>query len=250
METIGWDYTALAQSYVSRPDYADAAIDQMIRTVGVHPGAQACDVGAGVAHLTLPLLRRGLRVTAIEPNAAMRALGVERTREFPNVAWRNGTAEQTGEPDRAFELVTFGSSFNVCDRPTSLRETARILRPNGWFACMWNHRDLDDPLQRAIESVIHSRIPGYTYGNRREDQTSVITDSGLFESVTYIEARVTHRLSKGRFVDAWRSHATLQRQAGEAFQDIVRAIEALALGLPDASVSVPYQTRVWVARRI
>jgi len=47
-------------------------------------------------------------------------------------------------------------------------------------------------------------------------------------------------------MDAWRSHATLQRQAGAAFPVIVSGIEAALKGR--SKVDVPYTTRVWCAR--
>ena len=141
-----WDYTALAHAYLKRPDYADAAIDAMLAIMGARKRDKICDVGAGLAHLTLMLAARDMDVTAVEPNDAMRANGIKRTKELTNVRWHEGIGEQTGQPSRSFDIVTFGSSFNVCDRPAALKESARILRLGGWFACLWNHRQLDDPI--------------------------------------------------------------------------------------------------------
>ena len=54
-----WDYTELAEAYLKRPQYSDQAIDQLMELSGVTRGDQVCDVGAGVAHLTLKLADRG-----------------------------------------------------------------------------------------------------------------------------------------------------------------------------------------------
>jgi ubiquinone/menaquinone biosynthesis C-methylase UbiE len=240
-----WDYTDLAKAYLKRPDYADLALDEMIAHAGLRPGALACDVGAGVAHLTRKLELRGLRVVAVEPNDAMRTLGSTRTR---GVVWYEGTGEDTRQPDATFDLVTFGSSFNVTDRARALVETARIARPGGWFACMWNHRDLEDPLQRAIETTIARLVPGYAYGTRREDQSDVIRASGLFSEVRRVEGRVIHGQTRAEVVEAWRSHATLQRQAGERFDEVVDTIAALLDRVADETVLVPYTTRIWMAQ--
>lgn len=56
-------------------------------------------------------------------------------------------------------MVTFGNSFNVCNRKEALKETARILKPKGWFAYMWNHRDLNYLTQASIENFIKNKIP-------------------------------------------------------------------------------------------
>ncbi|MHB2250587.1 class I SAM-dependent methyltransferase [Pseudomonas fitomaticsae] len=243
-----WDYTTLADAYLKRPDYADAAIDAMLSIAGAEQGDKFCDVGAGVAHLTLMLAARGLDVTAVEPNDAMRANGIKRTAELVNVKWHEGTGEATGQATQAFDMVTFGSSFNVCDRQQALKETARILKPRGWFACMWNHRNLEDPIQARIEAIIKERVPGYGYGTRREDQTAVIDASELFGPVVHLDARVIHEQSIEECLEAWRSHATLERQAGANFHEVISAIDDYLKGLKTPSIQIPYSTNIWVAQ--
>ena len=243
-----WDYTTLADAYLKRPDYADAAVDAMLSIARAAGGDKVCDVGAGVAHLTLMLAARGLDVSAVEPNDAMRANGVKRTERLGNVRWHEGTGEATGQASQAFDIVTFGSSFNVCDRHQALKETARILKPRGWFACMWNHRQLENPIQAQIEAIIKERVSGYGYGTRREDQTAVIDSSGLFGPVVHVDARVMHEQTIEECVEAWRSHATLERQAGAAFHQVVAVIEDYLRRLGTPSIQIPYSTNIWVAQ--
>jgi ubiquinone/menaquinone biosynthesis C-methylase UbiE len=243
-----WDYTTLADAYLKRPDYADAAIDAMLSIAGAEQGDKFCDVGAGVAHLTLMLAARSLDVIAVEPNDAMRANGIKRTADLGNVSWHEGTGEVTGQSSQAFDMVTFGSSFNVCDRQQALKETARILKPRGWFACMWNHRHLDDPIQARIEAIIKERVAGYGYGTRREDQTAVIDASELFGPVVHLDARVIHEQSIAECLEAWRSHATLERQAGARFHEVIDAIDDYLQSLQTPSIQIPYSTNIWVAQ--
>lgn len=243
-----WDYTRLADAYLKRPDYADSAIDAMLSIAGVEKKDKFCDVGAGVAHLTLLLAARGFDVVAVEPNDAMRTIGTKRTEKLGNVRWHEGTGEATGQAAQAFDVVTFGSSFNVCDRQQALKETVRILKPRGWFACMWNHRQFEDPIQAQIEAIIKARVSGYGYGTRREDQTAVIDASGLFGPVVHLDSRVMHEQTIEECVEAWRSHATLERQAGAGFHDVVAAIESYLRSLGVPSIQIPYSTNIWLAQ--
>lgn len=243
-----WDYTSLADAYLKRPDYSDDALDEMLRTASLSKGDVVCDVGAGVAHLTIKLAQRGLKVFAVEPNDAMRANGIARTKAFENVNWSEGTGEATGQPSAKFDIVTFGSSFNVTDRQQALRESSRILKRDGWFACMWNHRDLDDPIQSGIEDIIKRQIAEYAYGTRREDQTDEILASGLTKKVKKIEGRVFHRQSVADCLEAWRSHATLHRQAGDRFPEIIRQVEELLAETGKKEIAIPYTTRIWLAQ--
>jgi ubiquinone/menaquinone biosynthesis C-methylase UbiE len=245
-----WNYTSLADAYLRRPDYSDCAIDAMLKVAEISGGANFCDVGAGVAHLTLMLAIRGMDVTAVEPNDAMRANGIKRTAAFDSVNWYEGTGENTGQADGIFDMVTFGSSFNVCDRQKALTETARILKPKGFFACMWNHRQLDDEIQGKIESIIKGKISGYGYGTRREDQSAVIKASNLFKNVVHMDASVMHKQTIEECVEAWRSHATLERQAGETFHQIIDQIESYLVSLGTESIQIPYSTNIWVAQLI
>jgi ubiquinone/menaquinone biosynthesis C-methylase UbiE len=243
-----WDYTTLANAYLKRPDYADAAIDALLSIVDAKKSDKFCDIGAGVAHLTLMLARRGLDVVAVEPNNAMRINGIKRTEGLSNIRWHEGTGEATDQADHVFDAVTFGSSFNVCDRQQALKEAARILKPQGWFACMWNHRLLDDPIQSRIEEIIKRQIPDYGYGSRREDQTAVIDASKLFGPVIHLDSRVIHEQGIEDCVEAWRSHATLQRQAEAVFHDVVASIEIYLQSLNAPTIKIPYSTNIWAAQ--
>lgn len=243
-----WDYTNLAEAYLKRPDYAQGAIDKMMRTANVRKGSIVCDVGAGAAHLTMKLAESGLIVYAVEPNDAMRINGIKRTKCFDKVQWFEGVGEHTGMEDSVFDLVTFGSSFNVCDRMKALQETKRILKDQGWFACMWNHRDLNDPLQAEIECIFKEEITSYDYGTRRQDQTSIINESGLFNDVVYIDGTIEHEIPVEDFIEGWKSHGTLARQSKDRFELINAKIRKLIESKGQKYIKVPYTTRIWMAQ--
>ncbi len=243
-----WDYTDLAQSYRKRPDYADEALDRLFEICSISTPAKVCDVGAGTAHLTVKLAKRGFSIDAVEPNDAMRKLGMEKTYELKQVSWFEGTGENTGRPSGEYDLVSFGSSFNVVDQIKALHECFRILKPEGWFVCCWNHRDLKDPLQQDIERIIRDSISDYKYGRRRENQTGIINESGLFGKVHRFEGHIVHKLKKRDIKDAWRSHATLHRQAGDCFPKIIERISTMIENLPENRISVPYTTVGWCAQ--
>ena len=248
-----WDYTNMAEAYLKRPDYSSAALEKMLSVAKIAGGGvqyRICDIGAGAAHLTLFLAKKNFDVVAIEPNDAMRANGIKRTAKYKNVKWLEGVGEHTNQPSDFFDMVTFGSSFGVTNRDEALAESQRILKKDGWFACMWNHRDLSDPIQMKIENIIKSHVKDYKYGTRRESQNQIIADSGRFDNVLDFTERVVYEIPVEDIVEGWRSHGTLERQSGENFTTIVEDIARFLRSLGKDKISVPYDTHVYMARVI
>ena len=243
-----WDYTNRAATYDARAAYSGAALDKLIRAMGCEPLEPVADIGAGTGKLTVPLLDRNLVVIAIEPNDAMRELGIRNT-AGRSVSWTKADMHHTGIDDNSVAHAFFGSSFNVADQQVTLKEVARILKPGGFFACMWNHRDLSDPLQAEIENIFKREVPNYNYGKRRENPTSDIEKSKLFGPINHIEERFVATLPARNWVSAWSSHATVARQVGEQkMADIVTEIGRLVGAAKD--VIVPDTTVIWYAQRV
>ena len=238
-----WDYSERAHTYDCRADYSKKAILNLLNTVKLYPGEKVADIGAGTGKLTKVLIDYGLNVLAVEPNKTMRNYGMDNL-TGRRVTWFEGKGEETGLEDNSVKAVFFGSSFNVVNQPHALVETARVLRANGIFSCMWNHRDTADVIQREIELIIRNEIPNYNYGSRRRDPTKIIQGSGLFGEVMKIEETFSVKMKKTDMIKAWQSHDTLFRQAGEKFQNIINEISNL---LTMESYMVPYSTKMWFA---
>jgi len=113
-----------------RPDWPDE-----IATVGCVPAESAVlDLGAGTGKLTRILARRFARVTAVEPDAAMRAL-------IPVGEPLDGEAETIPLADDSVEGVFCAEAFHWFDWPVAVRETARVLRPRGVVVLCFNMPD-------------------------------------------------------------------------------------------------------------
>ena len=48
----------------------------------------------------------------------------------------------------------------------------------------------------------------------REDQTAFLNESNLFNQVIHLSSIIEHEQTIKDCIEAWKSHATLQRQAG------------------------------------
>jgi tRNA/tmRNA/rRNA uracil-C5-methylase (TrmA/RlmC/RlmD family) len=50
----------------ARPEYPEALFDTLVDTAGLNPGDRLLEVGCATGKATIPLARRGFRITCIE----------------------------------------------------------------------------------------------------------------------------------------------------------------------------------------
>lgn len=248
MVKVTWDYSALASSYHKRAPYSSLLIEKVINKAGLTESSVVCDMGAGTGFLAREFAKRKISVNAVEPNQLMRAHGKLACQPWTNISWFVGMAESNCQHDHSADLISFGSSFNVVNQNLALQESKRICRPGGWLLLLWNHRNLTQGLQAEIEGYIINQIPGYQYGSRRQNHTDFLVNTGLFSSVKSYQQQFVFEQTQDDIIEAWHSHATLQRQAGPKYAAILKGIEGLIRKQDNQTLFTPYHTHAWLAK--
>ncbi|MGS2810773.1 class I SAM-dependent methyltransferase [Nocardia sp. MW-W600-9] len=137
-----------------RPDYAAAAIRWALGPVG-RTDPVVLDLGAGTGKLTDGLLAAGAAAIAVEPDAAMLA---ELVRRYPSVSALSGAAEAIPLPDDSVDAVVAGQAFHWFDQERAFPEIARVLRPGGVFAALWNTDDNSTEWVAGLQRVSRSEV--------------------------------------------------------------------------------------------
>lgn len=116
--------------------------------------AVVLEVGAGTGKLTQQLVALGHDVHATEPDPEMLAV---LQRDLPETRATRASAEDLPVPDRSFDVVVAAQSFHWFDHERALAEFARVLRPGGHVALVWNSRDERIPWVRRLGRLIGSQ---------------------------------------------------------------------------------------------
>lgn len=169
-----------------RPDYPATAVTAMLTGLAPPSALGIADIGAGTGILSRQLADRGAQVAAVEPNAAMR----EAARPHARVTWHDGTAEATGLPFAAHDVVTVAQAFHWFHPTIALPEFHRILRPGGRLVVLWNHRSRDDAFTLGYRHALEA-IDGEAPAERSTFDPQTVTRSGCFTNLRTL--RFEHR---------------------------------------------------------
>ena len=134
------------------------------------------DIGSGTGIFTRLLLQRGLRVFGLEPNANMRQAGAEYLAEYGNFTSIDGGAEDTGLAAASVDLITAAQAFHWFNNEQSRKEFARILKPGGQLALIWNRRRLEQPFQQAYDALLREVAPEYGQVNHMNLSSAAIAE--------------------------------------------------------------------------
>ena len=166
-------FARVADAYEqARPGYP---ADAVLWLAGETP-CDVVDLGAGTGKLTRSLAALGHHVVAVEPLGEM----LDRLRAaVPGVTAVAGSAESMPLPDGAADVVACAQAFHWFDQEAALAEIARVLRPGGRIALVWNVRDERVPWVSELSDAMVGRT-GVDRG-----AAAPIEQSGLYGPVEH-----------------------------------------------------------------
>jgi len=171
-------FSSRVENYVKyRPGYPNEVIETLRNECGLTSDSIIADVGSGTGILTEMFLRNGNEVYGIEPNREMREAAERLLRDYPRFRSVASRAEEIALGDASVDFVTAGQSFHWFDREKTRTEFARVLKPRGWIALIWNERVTSTtPFLVAYEQLLKDYSTDYEQVDHRRIDDDVIRD--------------------------------------------------------------------------
>lgn len=238
----GLSFGSAAAAYDrGRPGYPADAVAWLV--AGSEPAAQAqvvLELGAGTGKLTAELVAQGHAVHATDPDAAMLAVLEE---QVPGCSAKQGTAEEIPANDRCVDLVVAGQAFHWFDHDRALPEIARVLKPGGHVALVWNGMDTRIPWVRRLVQVLEAEVEG-------PGAEQVLVTSDLFGFVEDKQFKHWQDVNRETIIDLVRSRSYVASLPPE--QADAKVAQVLALyddyGRGMDGMQIPYVTHCFRAQ--
>jgi SAM-dependent methyltransferase len=242
-EILAASFEHSAEAYErGRPGYPAEAVGHVAAELGIGPGRRVLDLAAGTGKLTRALVGLGAEVVAVEPLPAMRA---QLAAALPGVEVFGGSAEAIPVPDGSVDVVTVGQAFHWFDPPRALAEIARVLRPAGGLAMIWNEADESDPAVKRLFTAMR------TVGNRPDtieaDWRIPVDESGHFDPMRRGRFRWTDHLTHAELLASVQSRSYVTVLEPERRAEFFTMIDGVIAELPEP-MPLPYVTEAYWCR--
>jgi SAM-dependent methyltransferase len=240
-------FSERVEDYVRfRPGYPPELVSALLQDLGDPWSLHAADIGSGTGIFTRLLLERGVAVIAVEPNAGMRRAAedaLQSCEKFTSIA---GSAEDSGLADASLDLLTAAQAFHWFRNSRAHAEFARILRPGGRLALIWNRRRVAEPFQRAYEALLREFAPEYTEVNHLalgDDEIGAFFEPGKMTLSTFDNRQ---QLDFQSLLGRLRSSSYCPAEKSGAYRELKSALEKLfARHAVDGRVRFVYDSHLY-----
>jgi ubiquinone/menaquinone biosynthesis C-methylase UbiE len=210
--TLNWDQASEDYSKY-RPGYPDSYF-LLLRELGIGLKNQdILDIGTGTGALALPFAEQGAHVTGVDiSRGQIEAAKTLASQKKLNVRFIVANAEETGLPDKSFDVITSSMSWGYLDQKKMPEEAARLLRKNGLLlisSLNWV-RDADAITQRTGELL--KKYGSEQKHRRRREAGDIIPEwaKDKFRLKTYHTYYVVIPFTK----ESWRGRIRASRSVG------------------------------------
>ncbi len=215
MKRLSESFGAVAEAYDrGRPSYPGDAVAWLLDG----DARIVLELAAGTGKLTREMVNQGHAVFATEKDPQMLAVLQARV---PEVSAKVASAEEIPANDRSVDVVVAAQAFHWFDPDLALPEIARVLRPGGHLALVWNFFDQRIPWVRKLVEVVgeHSASSGTSQ--------DVLAGHELFAEVEQKRFAFWQDVTRDTLVDIVASRsciASLPDEEREIKLDAVRAL--------------------------
>lgn len=137
---LEWTFDTVASTYEKfRPGYPDGVFEMIFDYIALGPSSRAVEVGIGGGQATLPILKTGCDLTAVEYGSQLAELCMKKFSEYPRFSVITEKFENVAFPCDRYDLVYSASAFHWIPEQVGYAKVFSMLKGGGAFARFANH---------------------------------------------------------------------------------------------------------------
>ena len=240
----------------ARPAYPGWVFDFLQQRCGLLRNAVTFEIGAGTGTATRPLLELGAKpLLAIEPDERLAAF-LQKT--IPNQALTVVVQpfEDAVLQEASFDFGLSATAFHWLNEDFALNKVAKLLRPGGWWAMLWNvfgDSGRPDAFHEATKSLLNSPLsPSAGNGDvpfalHTEARLAALERTEAFDSVEHRTSTWSLVLDPDQTVALYATYSNVNIRPDR--EEVLSELHRIARGEFQGSVTRNMTTSLYVARR-
>ena len=245
-----------AAYHAARPTYPDWVFDFLRERCGLEPDAVVFEIGAGTGTATRQLLKLGANpLVAVEPDERLAAFLRE---TIPDKALSVVVApfEEIVLQEASFDLGLSATAFHWLNEDFALTKVAKLLRPGGWWAMLWNifgDSNRPDPFHEATKSFLGKPLSpsagncGVPFALDAEARLAALERTGAFDSVEHRTSTWPLVLDPDQTVALYATYSNVNIRTDR--EDVLNQLHRIARDEFQGCVTRNMITSLYVARR-
>lgn len=168
---LEWTFDTVASTYEKlRPGYNDELYKTLFDYIPIDKSSNVVEIGIGGGQATLPVLKTGCKLTAVEYGEQFSALCKDKFKDYPDFNVITNKFENVDFENDAYDLVYSASAFHWIPEEIGYKKVFAMLKKGGTFARFANHpyRDKGNPALSAAIDEIYDKYYNKYHNKKRE----------------------------------------------------------------------------------
>lgn len=186
---LEWTFDTVASTYEKlRPGYTDELYKMIFEYITLDKSCYAVEVGIGGGQATLPILKTGCNLTAVEYGKQFSELCKEKFKEYSNFRIVTNKFENEKFSNNMYDLVYSASAFHWIPEDIGYTKVFSMLKSGGAFARFANHPYVAKdnlPLRKEIDRIYAEYY--YKYHNKKQKTLTEYSDKDALQRAKIAE---------------------------------------------------------------
>lgn len=138
-----------------RPGYVNELYQDIFNYKAITSDSKVLEIGIGSGQATLPFLKKGCSITAVEPGEHFASMCLKKFSSYPNFRLENTDFLNFDGNGDSYDLIFSATAFHWIPEADGYQRVYSLLKPDGVFARFANSagRDTDSELHQSLQTL-------------------------------------------------------------------------------------------------